>query len=197
MTSAPFSRHPEQGDAVPQPLIPKLFAAKPGETVTASDATGSYVAQLDEVQKPERPSQTAAAELSRELDAEQRADLDGRIYPGPARPLPGRDPPRDGRPVVLSSRLRRAGGALLHPPYVSKNCMERTAHHDAEPLAVYIHWPFCRSKCPYCDFNSHVRDSVDDARWTRALLADLDQPGGARARTRRSARCFSAAARRR
>jgi putative oxygen-independent coproporphyrinogen III oxidase len=44
----------------------------------------------------------------------------------------------------------------------------------AEPLAVYIHWPFCRSKCPYCDFNSHVRDRVDEARWTRALLADLD-----------------------
>jgi|SRR5579862_320457 len=43
-----------------------------------------------------------------------------------------------------------------------------------EPLAVYIHWPFCRSKCPYCDFNSHVREAVDAARWTRALLADLD-----------------------
>jgi putative oxygen-independent coproporphyrinogen III oxidase len=44
----------------------------------------------------------------------------------------------------------------------------------AEPLAVYVHWPFCRSKCPYCDFNSHVRDGIDTARWTRALLADLD-----------------------
>jgi putative oxygen-independent coproporphyrinogen III oxidase len=43
-----------------------------------------------------------------------------------------------------------------------------------EPLAVYVHWPFCRSKCPYCDFNSHVRDGVDAARWTHALLADLD-----------------------
>jgi oxygen-independent coproporphyrinogen-3 oxidase len=43
-----------------------------------------------------------------------------------------------------------------------------------EPLAVYIHWPFCRSKCPYCDFNSHVRDGVDAARWTRALLSDLE-----------------------
>ena len=43
----------------------------------------------------------------------------------------------------------------------------------AEPLAVYIHWPFCRSKCPYCDFNSHVRDGVDAARWTRALMRDL------------------------
>ena len=44
----------------------------------------------------------------------------------------------------------------------------------AEPLAIYFHWPFCRSKCPYCDFNSHVREAVDAARWTRALIADLD-----------------------
>ncbi len=43
-----------------------------------------------------------------------------------------------------------------------------------EALAVYIHWPFCRSKCPYCDFNSHVRERIETARWTRALLADLD-----------------------
>jgi oxygen-independent coproporphyrinogen-3 oxidase len=43
-----------------------------------------------------------------------------------------------------------------------------------EPLAVYIHWPFCHSKCPYCDFNSHVRERVDAARWKEALLADLD-----------------------
>ena len=41
------------------------------------------------------------------------------------------------------------------------------------PLALYIHWPFCVSKCPYCDFNSHVRDGVDQARWREALLADL------------------------
>src|SRR5205807_3463937 len=47
-----------------------------------------------------------------------------------------------------------------------------------EPLAVYIHWPFCRSKCPYCDFNSHVRDRIDEARWTRALLADLEHHAG-------------------
>src|SRR5438067_11069938 len=43
------------------------------------------------------------------------------------------------------------------------------------PLAVYIHWPFCQSKCPYCDFNSHVRDRIDEERWTRALLADLER----------------------
>jgi len=43
------------------------------------------------------------------------------------------------------------------------------------PLAVYIHWPFCRSKCPYCDFNSHVRERIDPTAWTKALLADLDR----------------------
>src|SRR4051812_18209837 len=39
--------------------------------------------------------------------------------------------------------------------------------------ALYIHWPFCLAKCPYCDFNSHVRDSVDHGLWERGLLADL------------------------
>ncbi|SDA32193.1 radical SAM family heme chaperone HemW [Sphingomonas sp. NFR15] len=41
------------------------------------------------------------------------------------------------------------------------------------PLALYVHWPFCVSKCPYCDFNSHVRESVDQLAWRDALLADL------------------------
>ncbi|MBX3561471.1 MAG: coproporphyrinogen III oxidase [Sphingomonas sp.] len=40
-------------------------------------------------------------------------------------------------------------------------------------MALYVHWPFCVSKCPYCDFNSHVRDDVDQAAWCDALLADL------------------------
>ena len=42
-----------------------------------------------------------------------------------------------------------------------------------EPLALYVHWPFCVSKCPYCDFNSHVRSSIDQDEWRNALLADL------------------------
>ena len=42
-----------------------------------------------------------------------------------------------------------------------------------EDLALYIHWPFCVSKCPYCDFNSHVRSSIDQDEWREALLADL------------------------
>ncbi len=43
----------------------------------------------------------------------------------------------------------------------------------SEPLALYIHWPFCVSKCPYCDFNSHVRESVDQSAWLGTLLADM------------------------
>ncbi|WP_198375898.1 radical SAM family heme chaperone HemW [Neoroseomonas rubea] len=42
-----------------------------------------------------------------------------------------------------------------------------------EPLALYIHWPFCAAKCPYCDFNSHVRDRVDEARFRDALRREL------------------------
>lgn len=42
-----------------------------------------------------------------------------------------------------------------------------------DPLALYIHWPFCVSKCPYCDFNSHVRDGIDVDAWRAALLADM------------------------
>ncbi|MBS0186059.1 MAG: coproporphyrinogen III oxidase [Proteobacteria bacterium] len=42
-----------------------------------------------------------------------------------------------------------------------------------DPLALYIHWPFCVSKCPYCDFNSHVRERVNHTIWTQALLQEL------------------------
>ena len=41
-------------------------------------------------------------------------------------------------------------------------------------FGLYFHWPFCRKKCPYCDFNSHVREAVNQKRWTAALLAELD-----------------------
>ncbi len=42
-----------------------------------------------------------------------------------------------------------------------------------EPLALYVHWPFCLAKCPYCDFNSHVRDRIPQARFAAALRAEL------------------------
>jgi oxygen-independent coproporphyrinogen-3 oxidase len=48
-----------------------------------------------------------------------------------------------------------------------------TGYADTPSLALYLHWPFCRAKCPYCDFNSHVREAVDQDRWRNALLAEL------------------------
>lgn len=43
-----------------------------------------------------------------------------------------------------------------------------------KPLAIYIHWPFCQSKCPYCDFNSFVADGVDHAAWRKAYVRELE-----------------------
>jgi oxygen-independent coproporphyrinogen-3 oxidase len=45
---------------------------------------------------------------------------------------------------------------------------------DPRPFGLYLHWPFCRSKCPYCDFNSHVRAGIDERAWHDGLLAALD-----------------------
>jgi oxygen-independent coproporphyrinogen-3 oxidase len=42
-----------------------------------------------------------------------------------------------------------------------------------QSLALYIHWPFCLSKCPYCDFNSHVREAMPEARFVAALRREL------------------------
>src|SRR5512138_3144160 len=43
-----------------------------------------------------------------------------------------------------------------------------------EPFGVYVHWPFCRAKCPYCDFNSHVRHgAIDEGRFLAAYLTEL------------------------
>lgn len=47
------------------------------------------------------------------------------------------------------------------------------ADWQAGGFGVYVHWPFCQAKCPYCDFNSHVRRQVDQDRWRAALLRDL------------------------
>ena len=48
------------------------------------------------------------------------------------------------------------------------------AREPPEPFGLYIHWPFCLSKCPYCDFNSHVRHGgIDEARYTRAFAREI------------------------
>ena len=84
-------------------------------------------------------------------DADLRSD-------GPSGEEPDQPPRR---------RLRRAGGGLL--------CLTARPAEDwrAGGFGVYVHWPFCAAKCPYCDFNSHVRRGVDQARWRRALVAEV------------------------
>jgi len=49
---------------------------------------------------------------------------------------------------------------------------------DDTGFGVYVHWPFCLQKCPYCDFNSHVRETIDEARWRAALLTEIDHAAG-------------------
>ncbi len=58
--------------------------------------------------------------------------------------------------------------------------IDRPAPADAG-FGLYVHWPFCRAKCPYCDFNSHVAPAFDEARFAQALLR-RDRPPRRRAR---------------
>jgi len=45
---------------------------------------------------------------------------------------------------------------------------------ETEPFGIYVHWPFCRAKCPYCDFNSHVRHGgIDEAQFLAAYIKEL------------------------
>lgn len=45
-------------------------------------------------------------------------------------------------------------------------------------FGLYLHWPFCEAKCPYCDFNSHVAREIDQAAWARAYLREIDRYAG-------------------
>ncbi|MGE4432088.1 MAG: radical SAM family heme chaperone HemW [Sphingobium sp.] len=57
--------------------------------------------------------------------------------------------------------------------FPSRTVNDAQADATPPPLALYVHWPFCVSKCPYCDFNSHVRDDIDMDSWRQSLLADM------------------------
>ena len=74
---------------------------------------------------------------------------------------------------VLASGIDPPHPAATPPPSPARG--EGETHPT---LGLYVHWPFCKAKCPYCDFNSHVRDSVDQGRWRAALLAELEHYAG-------------------
>ena len=64
------------------------------------------------------------------------------------------------------------------PMLACHNAITPESAHDADvgdDFGIYIHWPFCVSKCPYCDFNSHVvKDGIDSELWLKMLCAELD-----------------------
>ena len=46
---------------------------------------------------------------------------------------------------------------------------------QSNELSIYIHWPFCKTKCPYCDFNSHESDYIEHDSWKKSYLAEIKQ----------------------
>ena len=68
-----------------------------------------------------------------------------------------------------------SGASDLHasaPPRESR--LARADTETRSDFGIYIHWPYCARKCPYCDFNSHVRSGIDEAGWTEAIVRELE-----------------------
>src|SRR6476469_6018959 len=69
---------------------------------------------------------------------------------------------------------RHSASACRTAPAPSSN-WRRSALTEREAFGVYVHWPFCLSKCPYCDFNSHVRHApIDEDRFSRAFAREIE-----------------------
>ena len=59
----------------------------------------------------------------------------------------------------------------------SANLLQAVLNEDWQNggFGIYVHWPFCAAKCPYCDFNSHVNDKIIEKQWITAYLVELDR----------------------
>src|SRR5262249_8238928 len=80
-----------------------------------------------------------------------------------------------------SARWRLRPSMPSRTAHARSPCSRRGVLADAAPsgnpdpagFGVYVHWPFCAAKCPYCDFNSHVRQGLDEARFRDGLVREI------------------------
>src|SRR5580704_4867495 len=68
----------------------------------------------------------------------------------------------------MAARLRLASRGMSTLQVASP------VNKEGNAFGIYVHWPFCAAKCPYCDFNSHVRSEIDEAGWADAILRELE-----------------------
>src|SRR5438128_1282898 len=75
----------------------------------------------------------------------------------------------------MACRRKAAVSRIGHAPSSSSRRRALSdADRNAPAFGVYVHWPFCLSKCPYCDFNSHVRQGgIDETRYVAAYAAEI------------------------
>lgn len=78
----------------------------------------------------------------------------------------------DGMGELKNQSLHKGSEDLMAASCLSEREMAFMCE-SLRPLALYIHWPFCKSKCPYCDFNSHVRSHIDESAWDQAYEIEL------------------------
>src|SRR5579859_7047645 len=78
------------------------------------------------------------------------------------------------RSQTSASPSRRHGRACVTVrPYIDADASRAVLISRMSTLSLYLHWPFCLAKCPYCDFNSHVRERIPQARFRAALRREL------------------------
>ena len=74
----------------------------------------------------------------------------------------------------MQSRTAPEPLPLSAPPSLTGTLETRATLAGENALAIYIHWPFCQSKCPYCDFNSYARRTISEEQYLEATLRELD-----------------------
>ena len=140
----------------------------------------------------------AMARVERELKEKSATDLSAKFVSALALALPHETPrifegevhghltfpPRGTHgfgydPIFIADGMNQTFGEIdptRHEPSrprLRKACRERRLRFMSG-FGIYVHWPFCAAKCPYCDFNSHVRKEVDEAGWIDAIVRELE-----------------------